>query len=86
MCKAHRVDQNFSNSTRQETKGGNVPEESVYYFHSQQSISVADQAAEIGLTTLIWEEVIKQDHLDSAKLEPLCEEKPFQTREGIRIT
>lgn len=49
------------------------------YFHSQQRISFADQAAEIRMTTLSWEEVIKQDHLANAKLESLCQQKPFQT-------
>lgn len=60
--------------------------ESVCYFHSQQSVSVAGQEAEIRMTALAWEEVIKQHNLANAKLEPLCQQKPFQTREGIRFT
>jgi len=32
-----------------------------------------------------WEEAIKQHDLANAKLELSCQQKPFQTREGIRF-
>lgn len=35
------------------------------------------------MTTRAWEEVIKQYNLANAKLEPLCQQKPFQTREVL---
>jgi len=57
----------------------------VSYFHSQQSISVAGQATEIRMTILAWEEVVRQHNLPNAKLEYLCQQKPFWTREYIRL-
>ena len=51
----------------------------VSYFHSQQSISVAGQATEIRMTILAWEEVVRQHNLPNAKLEYLCQQKPFWT-------
>lgn len=44
--------------------------ELVYYFHSQHSISIAGEVAEVWLTEVCWEEeeVIRQHKLPNAKL------------------
>lgn len=44
--------------------------ELVYYFHSQHSISISGEVAEVWLTEVCWEEeeVIRQHNLPNAKL------------------